>query len=247
MESNEKEKLLRQYEYLKDALDLINENTPELQKLYEATSSQLDDYKTKIENEIAQKDKAIKTLQKKIADASKMLTTQVDELNHRLMGISTAAKAIEEMMPDIDVQLKELTRTNQDLLLRLEKVEKEILKKNSKNTKPKDTPAPKRSNRVKVDYDEEMTVKQAYEKYYGKVSPLIVAGKKWNSDYCFIITGIQGESANGFTFRLGKIYHTRDTIALTKMVHIYNGPSQKAIEQYYDENINIVNIELPFQ
>ena len=108
----------------------------------------------------------------------------------------------------------------------------------SNTVQPQGKQTVKRSKRIVVDYETELTIQEAYEKYGGKIVPLVVAAEGWTNDYCFIITEISGRSSYGFTFQKGKLYSERARFNLSRTVKIYNGPSKKAIENYYETYIN---------
>ena len=86
-------------------------------------------------------------------------------------------------------------------------------------------------NEVEIDYDETMTIGEAYEMYAEVLDPLIVVADGWTNDYCFVIKGINGADALGIAFRAGEYYDERK-FSLNKSIKLYNGPSVDAIRDY---------------
>lgn len=108
MAKDEKEVLLKRYEELKDALDLINENVPQLQKLYTETGKQQKSFKKELEAGIAATSKD-KIATEKARDAAKESATYVksqekklDECLSLLQSVNTEIKSLKKRIQDLE-------------------------------------------------------------------------------------------------------------------------------------------------
>ena len=88
-----------------------------------------------------------------------------------------------------------------------------------------------------IDYDEYMTVREAYDRYADRLSPLIIVSDEWNNDYCFAITGLTDLSASGETF-VGGHHRSHRYVPQNWSVRIYNGPSVNEIKEYMNSHEN---------
>ncbi|MBR0130299.1 MAG: hypothetical protein IJM08_03240 [Firmicutes bacterium] len=86
-----------------------------------------------------------------------------------------------------------------------------------------------------IDYDEELSLEEIYNKYIHKVNPLIVEAATWTDDYCFAITEMGSEFAKGKAFSHGDFYKNR-RCHIAQLVRVYNGPSTDKIKDYFKKN-----------
>jgi chromosome segregation ATPase len=236
------DELLEKYQNIELAMLKIDEDRETLAELMVSRKKTFDKQIAELKSIASSKEKDLEMLQNRIDSISDSYDKRVNALGDLLESIKETADSINESLPDIESQIEEVSAENESIKKRLITLEKQI--KELKTTGiTVNAGKDKKKSTVKVDYDEELTILEAYEKYEGKLDPIIVVKEKWTKDYCFAITEINGSMAEGIAFRGGK-YYRKGSYPLSTLVKMYNGPSTESIIEYL-ENDNDEE-EIPF-
>lgn len=223
--------ILNMYEALLLAVDQLNKDAPEIKTIYSDLEKKIKSAEEKTRKDMEAMSKSFKDNEKAIKElgegVKKDISSQLDLLSQ---GADIAEKLIgtvEKSQKAVDILLEKII----DLEAKLSKLDERTAGlKGYLSSSNVFAPI--------MDYDEEATMGELYNKYSAFLShPLIVQKTNFSGDFCF---AIEDEMPDGFfsgkRFRNGKQYDSGEYIySASDLCRLYNGPSEEKIISYYSE------------